>query len=260
MSGTMMLTEAERQQALALKAAIESSDHIKNVSDFEVVTVALGCEGNLERALEAAYKLQCFRELYKIEETVEDGIRTIRGFMQQHPGQILEVCYLPSEQTYWFFLDFAKFLPARVKADTEFRHFQGGAYYIYRAMLSNIHSIRNGVITMIECDGVSRQNMDLRFQERIFHELWGYNPIRFKEIFCLHTPMVFLVFLGIVKRLMSNSQLASLQTACSFGSYEGRVDALFKMPTLEIAQENLLARIEGYLTERYQNEREFSLT
>jgi hypothetical protein len=260
MSEKFTLTETERQQALALKAAIESSDHIKNVSDFDVVTVALGCEGNLERALEAAYKLQCFRELYKIEESVEDGIRTIRGLMQQHPGLILEVCYLPSEQTYWFFLDFARFLPALVKSDQDFRLFQGGAYYIYRAMSSSIQSIRKGAITMIECDGVSRQNVDLRFEERIFHELWEYYPVRYKETFCLHTPMVFVVFLGVIKRLMNNSQIASLQTACSFGGYEGRVDALFKMPTLEIAQENLLARIEGYLTERYQNEREFSLT
>lgn len=259
MSG-ISLTEEERQQVLALKAAIESSDHIKNVSDFDCVTLALGCDGNLERALEAAFKLQCFRELYKIEETVEDGIRTIRGFMQQHPGLILEVCYLPTEQTYWFFLDFAQFRPALVKSDQDFRFFQGGAYYIYRAMCSNIQGIRTGAITMIECEGVSMQNVDFKFEEKIFHELWAYNPVRYKETFCLHTNMSFVLLLGMLKRLMNCSQLASLQTACSFGGYEGRVDPLFKMPTLEIAQENLLGRIEGYLAERYQNEREFSLT
>jgi hypothetical protein len=259
MSGTS-LTEEERQQALALKAAIESSDHIKSISDFDCVTVALACNGDLERALSVAFKLQCFREHYKIEEAVEDAIPTIRGFMHQQPGLILEVCYLPTEQTYWFFLDFAKFLPALVKSDQDFRFFQGGAYYIYRAMSSNIQGIRNGAITMIECEGASMQNVNFKFEERIFHELWAYNPVRYKETFCLHASMAFILLLGVLKRLMNNSQLASLKTTCSLGGYEGRVDALFKLPTLEIAQENLLARIEGYLVERYRNEREFSLT
>ncbi|CAB9514045.1 expressed unknown protein [Seminavis robusta] len=253
------LTAEEKRQAMDLKEAVEAADHIENLSDFDYVTMTLGCDGDIPRAVDATYKLQSFRKLYNIQETPQDGVAALRGLMLSQPETILEICYLPTEHTYWFFVDFSKFRPALVQSYDDWRHFQAGAYYIYRAMASNLQSIKTGAITMIECDGVTTDNVSLEFEERIFIELFSYYPVRYKETFCLHSPMAFVVFLGVIKRFMSNRMLRSIQTAATFNGYDGRVDQLFKMPTVEIAQERLLSRMETYLTERYQNERDFSL-
>ncbi|CAB9511243.1 expressed unknown protein [Seminavis robusta] len=264
---SVTLTSVERHRALLLKAEIEQSEDMRNLPDYDHVHLVIAVwnddryneRENIQRAVDVAYKLQCFRDLYKIQDTVEDGLNAIRGMMTLMPGGILDVSYMPDEETFSFFIDYKACHPSRVQTDGDLRCVQAMLYYYYRAMASDIQSIRNGVITMVELEGVSTENFDMTFEERCFYELRSYYPTIYKETFLLHTPMAALLFVNLIKRFMNHKQLATLHNTKSFMEYEGRVDQLFKTPTLEIAEEKLLERIRDYLTERYRKEREFRL-
>ena len=94
------ITDEERQRALEVKKAVESCEHLKPLPDLEYVNLALTCNCSMEGILEIAYKLQCFREMYNLKDTVEDGIKTFTSLTELQPGFLLDISYLPSEECY----------------------------------------------------------------------------------------------------------------------------------------------------------------
>ena len=58
---------------------------------------------------------------------------------------------------------------------------------------------------------------------------------------------------------MSDQMKSKFQLGCCFYGYEGRIDGIFKIPTPEIAQANLLLRMHSYLTLRYYHQGIFQL-
>lgn len=255
----MHLSEEEKILALRVKQAVESSEQLHPLPDLEYVHLALTCHGTMEKILEVAYKLQCFREMYQLEDTVEDAMAILRQFMVLQPGLLLDVAYLPSEECYTASCDVAALFPDRIKTDNDWRIFQGGFYYMMRATASSIQTIRNGLCILTECEGMGFQNLDLRLQERTVHELWSYYPSNHKESVWLNTPPPANMLYAVLKRILKKELMDSWKIGGKIPGYEGRLDKLFLMPNAEIAGQALLKRIESYLSQRYRHEQTFRL-
>lgn len=257
---SMYLRDEEKNLALRVKEAVESNEQLRPISDFECAHLALSCgERTMEQIMDVAYKLQCFREMYRLHDTVEDGVATTRQLMEMQPGLVLDVSYLPHEECYTVSCDMAALCPQRVKTEADWRIFQGGFYYWIRATATNITTIRNGLSIVTECEGMGFHNLDIALQERTVHELWSYYPARHKESIWLNTPPAANMLYGVLKRILRKELMESWKIGGSIEGYEGRLDRLFLMPNAEIAGQALLRRLESYLTERYHNERTFRL-
>ncbi|CAB9526716.1 expressed unknown protein [Seminavis robusta] len=256
----LLLTPGERQRALSIKAAIESAPFIQNRPDLEYAHLALCCSPNMsqEALLETAHKLQCFREQYGIQETVEDGVRSLRELMMQQPGHILDISYVPSEQTYHCVSDFAKLDPSKVQSEKDYRVYQSAFYYIMRATSTSPESMRKGLIISASCEGMTLRSVNVQFQERCVAELWNYYPALYKEITWYNTPTAANMMYSMIRKFMTKEFRDNWKVG-AIGDYEGRLDSLFAIPTLEDAQEQVLQRVESYLQERYHNEQHFRL-
>lgn len=255
----MYITDAERERALEVKQAVEACEDLKPLPDFEYVHLALSCNGSIDVILDTAFKLQSFRELYRLEDSVEDGINTFQSLVEMQPGFILDVTYLPSEECYSGVCDLAANKPERVKTDADWRAFQGGFYYLMRAVASNLQVIRNGTSVLTECEGMGYNNLDIRFQERSVYELWSYYPCNWKECTWLNTPPAANMLYSVLKTILRKDLADAWTIGGTLPGYEGRLDTLYKMPTAKAAVQSMLARMETYLAERYHNEQTFSL-
>lgn len=116
--GGMKLYPEEIRWALEIKEAIKASVNVQNVPDLEYAQWAIAtCENqNVEAVLERAYKMQCFREQYKVGRThqvdydpLEEGMELIRGYMKMQPNNILRIDYASRNGHYIFVFDYAQF-------------------------------------------------------------------------------------------------------------------------------------------------------
>ncbi|CAB9510753.1 expressed unknown protein [Seminavis robusta] len=259
---TMQLTRTEWERARAIKAAVEACDDVRNVPDFEYAKLAICCSASqkVEQIVEICYKLQAFRDLYSLKETMEDATTTLRSFFFHQPGLLMDVSYIPSEKCYTSSSDMAKMNFDRVQTDEEWRAFQGGCYYWIRSMESDFTAIRNGIIVLNECEGMSMmRNFNVVAQERAVHELWAYYPARHKESVWLNAPTAATLFYGILKRIINSELLRSWKLDGKLDGFDGRLDQLFHMPTMEIAQQALLQRMQRFLQKRNDNIQTFTL-
>ena len=80
---TMRITRTERERALEIKEAVEADHRLTNLSDFEYAQYALSTgEESLERIRERVYIIQCFRDEYRLGDTIEEGILFFDQFEQ----------------------------------------------------------------------------------------------------------------------------------------------------------------------------------
>ena len=256
----MKLTQEERTRALAIRQAVEECNYVHNLPDFEYAKLAICCSSKtIESVVEVAYKLQCFREKYGIKETVDDAMELLRRFLYYQPGLLMDVSYIPSEECYTSSSDMARMNFTNLQTDDQWRAFQGGCYYWIKSMEGDFTAIRNGIIVLNECEGMSMRNFNVVAQERAVHELWAYYPARHRESVWLNAPFAAAMFYGVMKRIINSDLLHSWKLDGKLEGYDGRLDALFSMPTPAVAQEALLERIERFLRHRHDNMQSFSL-
>ena len=91
------------------------------------------------------------------------------------------------------------------------------------------------------------------------NELFNYYPFKHKESLWLRTPTVANIVYGCLKPFMSTELKSNFHLGCQLDGYEGRIDKLFQMPTPEIAQQNMLERMAGYLQARIDNQNNYVL-
>ena len=265
-----MLSEEERNRALDIKQAVEDCHYVTNISDFECAKLAICCcssspnndnnNKSMDQILDIVHKLECFRNQYRLDDTLEDAMTTLEQFHYYQPGLLLDVSYIPSEQCYTSSSDMAKMNFTNLQTEDQWRAFQGGCYYWITSMESDFTSIRNGIIVLNECEGMSMLNFNIRAQERAINELWSYYPAKHQESVWLNAPVAATMFYGFVKSIINNELLQSWKLDGPLDGYDGRLDTLFLMPTLELSQQALLHRMEGFLRQRYDNIQSFSLT
>ena len=276
----MALFEHELRWAHKIKEAIAANDTLRPICDLEVAQFAICTVADpfginpaqttttsLKEVLERVYRLQCFRDYYKLDHdqdhplTVEDRCQLLRAYVkQQQPGHLVTIDYLPSKGHYMIVWDRAAFHPARVAQEADWRIYQGATYTIFMVLNSNLRAVRSGVEVILECDGMSVHNYDSAFEERRVNELFNYYPFINKEFHFLNTPTVAIFLYQVVKPFLNKDFQRTVKLDAKLEGFEGhRIDTLYNVPTFENAQDRLLQRLEGYLRERLHHQRTYQL-
>lgn len=267
----MTITSAELETARGIRKAMEDCDKtiypldLKRWSEYDYAQQAIVCTADLTDAestkqlMERLYKLQCFREEYKIQDTVEEGVRMIQRLMEMMPGYLLSVDFAARYGSYIAVFDRAAFQPSKLALPEDMRTFLGAQYYIFQCLSTNLKAVRSGVVFITECQGMTSSNWNMQVEEEFISHLFGHYPFIHKECLWLNTPTVANIAHGLVKSMMPGDFVANWRMGCKLDGFEGRIDSLFKMPTLAIAQEQLLLKMEGFLAERGRNAGGFEL-
>jgi len=234
---SMTLSAAELRRAREIKAAVEASDKIDTSEPDATASSSFGIFGEnvkcgriaeydyaqlaitsrhleMDVVVERAYKLQCFKKEYKIQDTLEEGLYLIHQLMQRFPGFVLSVDFAPRYGSYIFVYDYAAFFPGCIKTLDDVRSFLGGLYYIYQCLSTNMRAIRSGVVFICECEGMEDENLDMRLEEKVVHELFGHYPFCFKECLWLNTPTVANIAYALLKKQVPPDFLATWRLGC----------------------------------------------
>lgn len=259
---TMVLTQTEVNRALQIKDAVQSQSHIKPLTDFEYVQYAMCCEQDetMDQIFHRMEMMQAFKEEYKIADTAEDGVDVIHQLNKEQPGFFLSIAYLPSTKNYLSVIDWAQLFPSRFKTWEQDRKFMGYLYYSCQAKSCQFQALREGSSIMVECMGVGTENFDSRFFSRMQHELLLWLPKLQKETFLLNSPSIANMAFALWRKFMRPDQKQALHMGHKIEGLEGqRIAELYKIPTLEIAEQHLLLNVKIFLQHRYQMEQEFRL-
>jgi CRAL/TRIO domain len=260
----LSLTEPELEWAWEIKEAVDLDPDLRSISDFEIAQLAivtLGLE-DLYSIRERVLVMQALRDEYKIVDTPEEGVALMRGLTcLQQPGYILAFDVSPNGRNYTVVIDMAAKRPSATKSDEDFRVYLGGFYYMLTAACSNLTAIREGVVHICECDGMSYANFSHSVMQRFLEELAMHYPIETKESLWVHTPMVANIMASFVKPWLNSrkGRWERIKLGCKLDSYDGRLDALLNVPTPQAAQEKLLHNLYLALSERFHNQKIFEL-
>lgn len=258
----MCITQEERDWAIALREAALREEGTKDIPlrDMELVQHAIVGRGNIAMALERIHKLHLFRKAYQIEDTAEHGVECIRNFMELQPGFHLNMDLCPRQKHYVHVVDFAKFHPKKVRFDRDWKVFLSGIYYFMTALHPTLSAVRNGVLVIMEGDGMGWDNFCIDFERRLWHEHGTAYPFRLHEFSWVHTPLVGNVFYSLLKPILPEEVREVVHLGVKFDeSFDGRLDSLFLQPSVEIANQRQLKTIQSFLEARYHNQAHFHL-
>ncbi|CAB9514987.1 expressed unknown protein [Seminavis robusta] len=236
----MVITAEERQWAETLQEALEQREdcgHI-TISNMELVQHAIVEEGNIEKAIERIKRMHEFRLKYQIEDTVEQGEQCIRDFMEQQPGFSLNLDQCVRHNHFVHVIDFAKFNPRKVYLPKDWKVFLSGIHYYLSALNPTLSAVRNGVLGIMECEGMGWHNFCLDFERRLWYEHAGAYPAKFHEISWVRSPLVANVFFSLLKPIMNDAVRKVVHLGVLTNAYEGRSIRLFlnrlqRLPTRE---------------------------
>lgn len=258
---TVCLTKMELERAEEIKRRVYAADNLRPVSDFECVQVALTNprDAPMDFLLERIRRLQLFKEEYRILDTVEHGMTTIAEFLNLMPGMLVTLDFDPKYFNFCVVFDYVKVLPSKLQTPKDWRVFYGGLYYILAAMHPFFSAIREGFVSVCECDGVSWANEDHSNEARIIEEFWNTILVNYKEVLMFNSTMVMNIIFTCWRKIFDPKALSAFRIDAKLPGFEGRrLTELFGNPTQEMAEARLLERLQSYLTVRYQNERQFS--
>ncbi|CAB9505365.1 expressed unknown protein [Seminavis robusta] len=253
------LTDAETRWALEIKQAVEArSDEIKALSDYEYAQYALVSRGDVTDALRRIQGLQEFRDEYKIDDTLEQGMDLLRKFTIQQPWFVLDVEYEAPLGHFVCVYDYGVLDPSKVDFPEDWRIYLGGLYYIFQILQSNLGAVREGIVHIVECEGMNWRNFCVEFARRNWYHMIEYYPHRNKEVSWLHTSVIANMMHAQYKSMMGQ-EASIIRVGCQYEGYDGRLDEVFKMPHPTVAEARLLARYETFLITRFHNQQSFQL-
>lgn len=261
LNDTMTLSEEEHLWAHAIKAAAANDEELMELSDYEYAHHAIVSRGNVQEALDRIRGMQYFREEYNIHDNPEEGLELFVAFMRKHPGFLLSVEWDANGGHFVVVNDYAK----RRSEGSDFRFPEdwrihlGGLYYLAQALTTHPLAIREGVVHIVECEGMGWNNCNRENHRREWEHLRVHYPIRYKEISWLRTPLAGNLLFAFLKPLMSENMKSKFQLGCTFHGYDGRIDDIFKQPTPEAAEAAMVERVHICLTMRYAHQQAFRL-
>lgn len=253
----MKLTREEHAWAWDIKDCIEMLDDLDNLCDFWYAQLAIVCQDNVEDAVKRAYGLQCFREEYKIRDSVEQGCHCMQQLVYElSPKQLLSFSFSHSDGTYVLVHDITKADTNRVSTPKKCDDYFGFCYYLHTLWGPDFESIRKGGICCVECEGWDwKKKQDGKLILRYFTRLLTFYPFR-GVCKSYHTGM----FANLLASALRKA-IPSLKETFFMGlQFDGRLDEAFLVPSLEFSNRRLLSRMEATLKLRYQNERTFTLS
>lgn len=269
----MRLTEEERGWALTIKRAVEEDEELRNLCDLDYVQYAIVTGGDVQDSLRRMRGLQVFRQEYGINDTFDQALEMIRAFLTQQPGLLLAVdkAKTASQQGgededadahlhYLLVLDFAKINPKTIRLPRDKRDMLGAFYYLHTATVAHPTAIRNGLLFIAECEGMTFDNVSPDFVGTIWREFKVYFPLRLKEFSWLRAATAATVLFSLCKPFFPAEVQAKVNLGCEFDAFEGRLDELFlNRETPEENMEMTFRRAKRHLRERFQNAEAFRL-
>jgi hypothetical protein len=273
---SMAISDQELQWAIQLKHAVNESERLdlqSPISDMELAHHAIIAQGNVVEALVRIEGLDRFRREYRIDQSVEQGVSFVLNFMKQQPGYLLHIDANPHTYEAVMVSDSAAFsdksaleATSNVTADEQWRICVGAIYYLHYAVLSpTLASVRQGIAATVECDGVGWHNIGSEYISRLFEEMFSYLPVRFTQIRAYNTTVVANLLFSLARPFMSPNMSRSVQLGhqiadpTNFSGGPRRLSEFYLQPSLEIAQQRVLQRVQALLTVRLHNDKEFRL-
>lgn len=250
----MRLTLDEIEDALAIKTIIESIDEIDNLSDFAYCQLALIKGSNIEAAVKMARHLQIFRQEYNVLDTEADGRRCLRRILQLAPKHFLHYEY--EDNTVVFNICQSQFSPDDLTTPEKMNDFIVGSYYIHHTWCLDFETIREGVCVNIDCHSYHwKKHLGHKLIRRVWDDFQRSYPFKVKSLKFFHAGLMFNMMFSMVKKTCPSEWLGGARSC----EAPGFLDEMFLQPTVEAANERLLAAWDGALRRRYENESACSL-
>jgi CRAL/TRIO domain len=260
----MALTDLEVEWAWEIKDAILEHEDVRLVSDYEIAqlsVVTLGSE-ELPSVLERAFALQCLRDEYHLHDTPEEAVELVRALTcDQQPGHVLAFDLSPDGRHYIGVFDFAANRPSALHMPNDWRIYLGAYYYLLSAACPKLRFVREGFVTIAECEGMGYHSFSPQMQQRWAQELGMYYPVLSKESLWFNTPTIANVMCAFVKPWLNSrtNRWDQIQLGCRLECFEGRIDVLMNTPNQQAAQQKLFRNLHTALTERYHHCRTYVL-
>jgi hypothetical protein len=257
-AGRMVLTEEERGWALAIKAAIEESNEVDNLSDFWYAQLALIEQDNVDEAVSRAYQLQAIRQEYGIVESFQYGRRIVHQAMELFPGYYLCYSFNPRDGNYVLVVDLTK-LPMSI-----FRSNPSSIitkvceiYFMSHIMCPDMEAIRRGIVCIAECEGYHFQHdIGVGIWRRVWDVVVPY-PLRLQTLKHFHTGVFANLMVSMVRQFLPSSLSRKIEVGCLCEA--GRLDKIYLTPDPQAASRRILTRLEDALRRRYENDASFRL-
>lgn len=251
----MKLTQQEHDWTVAIKAAIKAAPELDQVSDFMCAQLAIVCQNDVEDALRRCLGLQEFKKEYKVLNTFHEGYRCFQQVFGLFPEQNLSFSFSEKDGTYVFLHDSGKFEPTVFTNAEMADNWLKAMYYWHLNFCPDFESIRKGVIILVECEGMTMRRDVLKHYSALFSQLLTYYPIN-GQVRHYNTSAMMNVLCSILRQILPDHLKDSFEVGLQF---EGNMSEAFLVPTVEIANQRMLARMEETLQRRYNNEQSFSL-
>lgn len=250
------ITGEECDWATDIKEAINLTPGLSSISDFMCAQLALFVKDDVEEALERAIQLQAFKEEYGIMDTLEDGRRFLRAFIRLFPRQVLDFSRR-DDGTSVIVQNLAQLDSSVLTTKESMRSFLGGSYYLHHALYPDFASMRSGALILVECAGMSfPDKQDFRIISKMYSELSAAYPL-FAHVKSFHTSSFYNIMASTVQRLLPRQRRPKFETGCTCDT--GRLDTIFLVPTVEIANQRVLSQLSDSLRQRYEEDLVFSL-
>ncbi|CAB9530842.1 expressed unknown protein [Seminavis robusta] len=253
----MPLTTQLHQWAQNIKEAVKAHDDVNLISDFMCAHLAIYFQGDTEAAVENALRLQEFRQDNDILDTLNDSRRAVAKLIKLFPEVYLSYSFNPDDGNYSFAFDMTKISMEKMTRTEMFTTCNAGEYYMHHAMSVDFELIRKGGIIVCECDGYDwTQHLDIHMIQKLRLEIaWTY-PLQYQAQKHYNGGVMFNVVLSMLKKMLPTKIGSKFETGFQF---EGRLDSIYMVPTVEAANQRLLQSLDIALQRRYELEKSFSL-
>lgn len=261
LDGRMEISTEERRWAFAIKTVIEREPEVDNLSDFLYVQLALIDKDNVEAAVERAYKMQAFREEYKIVENLNQGRQCYQGGINQFPGFFLSINFLRGEEgtgNWTIVVDQTKMTAETLKPGGALDTWMKAAFYQFHAVSPDFEAIREGVVVLIECDGFDpKKQFGMKVFSRMWNELGLVYPVDMLSMKHFHTGVFLNLLVSLAKRVLPLEVHRRFEVGhiCQAGLLRD----VFTTPCADAANRRLMDQFTQALKLRYENEASFSL-
>lgn len=252
----MKLTEQEHEWAVDIKEVVEGLTDLDNLNDFMYAQLAIICKNNTDDAIQRCYGMQEFRQEYKILDTHEEGERYLGKMFQMFPREYLSFSFSQKDGVYVFIHDAAKFEPKAFTAPDMADDWLCAMFYSHILFIPDLESVRKGIICLVECEGLGMRRDVMKHFQNFFSQFLSFYPF-FGHCHHYHTGTMINVISSILRKILPNQEL---QETYKVGlQFDGHMGDAFLVPTVELANKRMKARMLDNLQRRYNHEKSFSL-
>lgn len=260
----MRLTQDEWERAYEVKKEfLDPASGLDTVSDYWCAQLAMVGEGlpgqDLTELVGMAKGTQTFKREFDIRDTPEEGCRALQRLVELAPQMFLHFGFEESEGTFLLAQDGNGCDFSIVNSTPRnFNAFMVGMYYMLHAATCDMDFIRKGTIIHVDCTNVgwSRKN-DYKTRKQVYAVLFARYPVAATGRH-INAGVIFNLLFGIAKKVLPHGPGKRIQFQNSYNSDVALSD-FYLVPTVEAANERLVASLQESLRKRYQNEKRFSL-